>query len=338
MCTCKCTAIATSLTVAKWHRSQPGWDFRRGHDGFGLYCIGCAATYTQYTHNCNVHVGERAIDERMYAKTILATRPDQIRPGKSGLWMRTVVLLPHVRHPLPALSRVPGIFNERARPGHMSQDLSIPSTHKGCIYDSPGRISTRVVEDLPTPPPGPGQLLIRLTHSGVCHSDLAVMLSNWATLPEPTPKDQVGGHEGERRERAGTCVRKRMKKLACANETEAFTMVFFELTMHGTSDVYVGAQRRWVYCPERPRDGRLCSTNRPKSRNKVDLWSLWEMCSVLFWNRQLVSKPSNLGILCTRNLPAVRPESSKLRHAYTGRIGFGCCRANVSGQNGFYFD
>ncbi|CEL02070.1 Putative Alcohol dehydrogenase [Aspergillus calidoustus] len=47
-----------------------------------------------------------------------------------------------------------------------------------------------------TPEPGFGQVLINLTHSGVCHSDFGVMTNSWRALPFPTPKGQVGGHEG----------------------------------------------------------------------------------------------------------------------------------------------
>lgn len=34
------------------------------------------------------------------------------------------------------------------------------------------------------------------THSGVCHSDMGVMLNAWKILPFPTQAGQVGGHEG----------------------------------------------------------------------------------------------------------------------------------------------
>lgn len=46
------------------------------------------------------------------------------------------------------------------------------------------------------PEPGPGEVLINLTHSGVCHSDFGIMTNSWAMLPAPTPENQVGGHEG----------------------------------------------------------------------------------------------------------------------------------------------
>ncbi|KXT03405.1 hypothetical protein AC579_7271 [Pseudocercospora musae] len=73
--------------------------------------------------------------------------------------------------------------------------VDIPKKYKAVIYDEPGKVSTKVVE-LDTPEPGPGEVLINLTHSGVCHSDLGVMTNRWAGLPFPTQPGQVGGHEG----------------------------------------------------------------------------------------------------------------------------------------------
>ncbi|KAI9717302.1 MAG: hypothetical protein M1812_004829 [Candelaria pacifica] len=72
---------------------------------------------------------------------------------------------------------------------------SIPKLFKACIFDQPGKISTKI-ETLETPEPGPGEVLINLTHSGVCHSDMGIMTNSWAGLPLPTQPGQVGGHEG----------------------------------------------------------------------------------------------------------------------------------------------
>lgn len=73
---------------------------------------------------------------------------------------------------------------------------NIPKTYKAVVYDKPGTLSTKVIE-LETPEPKYGEVLIRLTHSGVCHSDYGVMTNSWAILPKPTEANQVGGHEGE---------------------------------------------------------------------------------------------------------------------------------------------
>ncbi|GAM85158.1 hypothetical protein ANO11243_031620 [Dothideomycetidae sp. 11243] len=72
---------------------------------------------------------------------------------------------------------------------------ALPSKYKAAVYDKPGTVSTKVVE-LDMPEPGPGEVLINLTHSGVCHSDLGIMTNSWAGLPYPTQSGQVGGHEG----------------------------------------------------------------------------------------------------------------------------------------------
>lgn len=69
----------------------------------------------------------------------------------------------------------------------------IPTHYKACCYAKPGENSIELRSDVPTPTPGPGEVLINLyayrtafkvrslkscadrTHSGVCHSDYAVM-------------------------------------------------------------------------------------------------------------------------------------------------------------------
>ncbi|KAE8152572.1 chaperonin 10-like protein [Aspergillus avenaceus] len=71
----------------------------------------------------------------------------------------------------------------------------IPQKQKAAIYDQPGTVSTKVVE-IDVPEPGAGEVLINLTHSGVCHSDYSVMTNSWKWLPYPTQPGQVGGHEG----------------------------------------------------------------------------------------------------------------------------------------------
>ncbi|KFY90571.1 hypothetical protein V500_05131 [Pseudogymnoascus sp. VKM F-4518 (FW-2643)] len=70
-----------------------------------------------------------------------------------------------------------------------------PKTYKAAIYDKPGSISTKIVE-LSIPEPGHGEVLVRLTHSGVCGSDLSIMTNAWSTLPFTTAAGQIGGHEG----------------------------------------------------------------------------------------------------------------------------------------------
>jgi len=51
----------------------------------------------------------------------------------------------------------------------MSTSSDLPKTYKACIYDSPGKISTKVV-DLDMPEPGAAEVLVKLY---VCTSNLA---------------------------------------------------------------------------------------------------------------------------------------------------------------------
>ncbi|ESZ98269.1 putative alcohol dehydrogenase [Sclerotinia borealis F-4128] len=76
-----------------------------------------------------------------------------------------------------------------------AQFFDIPKKYKAIVYDKPGTISTKI-EQLDTPEPGPGDVLVRLTHSGVCHSDMGICENSWRGLPYPTQAGQVGGHEG----------------------------------------------------------------------------------------------------------------------------------------------
>jgi propanol-preferring alcohol dehydrogenase len=49
------------------------------------------------------------------------------------------------------------------------------------------------IQDLPTPEPGPGQVLVRMERSGLCHTDIHAAHGDWPVKPTPpfTP-----GHEG----------------------------------------------------------------------------------------------------------------------------------------------
>src|SRR4051794_18420241 len=54
------------------------------------------------------------------------------------------------------------------------------------VYRAKGEIA---VEERPVPEPGPGEVLVEVSHCGVCGSDLHMMLDGWG---EP---GRVGGHE-----------------------------------------------------------------------------------------------------------------------------------------------
>ncbi|KAL6229336.1 hypothetical protein BDW75DRAFT_245829 [Aspergillus navahoensis] len=73
--------------------------------------------------------------------------------------------------------------------------MEIPKTHKAIVYKSPGTLETEIV-DVETPRPGRGEVLIRLQAAAFCHTDLAFILNSYGHMPEPTPVNQIGGHEG----------------------------------------------------------------------------------------------------------------------------------------------
>jgi len=65
------------------------------------------------------------------------------------------------------------------------------STMKAAVVKDFGKDLT--VEDVPMPAPGPGQALVRLITSGVCHTDLHAVEGDWPVKPNPP---FIPGHEG----------------------------------------------------------------------------------------------------------------------------------------------
>ena len=50
-----------------------------------------------------------------------------------------------------------------------------------------------VVEEIDLPVPGPNEALVKVTHTGVCHTDLHAAHGDWPVKPSPP---FVPGHEG----------------------------------------------------------------------------------------------------------------------------------------------
>ena len=49
------------------------------------------------------------------------------------------------------------------------------------------------LQDLPVPEPGPGQVLVRIECTGLCHTDIHAAHGDWPVTPTPP---FVPGHEG----------------------------------------------------------------------------------------------------------------------------------------------
>ncbi|WP_175865992.1 alcohol dehydrogenase catalytic domain-containing protein, partial [Burkholderia cepacia] len=49
------------------------------------------------------------------------------------------------------------------------------------------------IEEVPVPTPGPGQILVKIAATGVCHTDLHAAEGDWPVKPKPP---FIPGHEG----------------------------------------------------------------------------------------------------------------------------------------------
>lgn len=74
--------------------------------------------------------------------------------------------------------------------------LVVPeNTNLAAVYDKPGSISV-AVKEIAVPTPAHGQVLVEMSHSGVCHSDLHLMTRDWPWMADAVVPGRVGGHEG----------------------------------------------------------------------------------------------------------------------------------------------
>lgn len=69
----------------------------------------------------------------------------------------------------------------------------IPKVQKACVVKKRGKdFEVEVINDYPVEEPKEGEILVRLTSSGVCHSDLSIIMDDWG-MPMAA---KVAGHEG----------------------------------------------------------------------------------------------------------------------------------------------
>ncbi|CAN6666373.1 alcohol dehydrogenase 2 [Trichomonascus vanleenenianus] len=75
----------------------------------------------------------------------------------------------------------------------MAPVYDIPKTQKAVVHENCGPdFKVKVVSDFPVPEVGADEILVRVTSSGVCHSDLSFLDGTWGKKSEV----QVAGHEG----------------------------------------------------------------------------------------------------------------------------------------------
>ena len=64
--------------------------------------------------------------------------------------------------------------------------MTLPSTMPAVVLNGKDDLT---VEELPVPAPGPGEVLVEVSHCGVCGSDLHMVIDGWGR------KGSVEGHE-----------------------------------------------------------------------------------------------------------------------------------------------
>ncbi|KAJ1302596.1 hypothetical protein OPQ81_002913 [Rhizoctonia solani] len=79
-------------------------------------------------------------------------------------------------------------------PRHPSTDLTVPKTQRAAVFKEWGKpvsfVERPVVQASELKP---GQVLVKIMYSGVCHTDLHTARAEWPIMP---PAPLVGGHEG----------------------------------------------------------------------------------------------------------------------------------------------
>jgi alcohol dehydrogenase, propanol-preferring len=69
--------------------------------------------------------------------------------------------------------------------------MSIPKTMQAAVVEQFGK--PLVIQEVPVPTPGPGQALVEIVATGVCHTDLHAAEGDWPVKPTPP---FIPGHEG----------------------------------------------------------------------------------------------------------------------------------------------
>ena len=82
-------------------------------------------------------------------------------------------------------------MNAQQAPTVQESTTTVPGTMTAAVVTAFG--APLEVKEVPVPEPGPGQVLVELISTGVCHTDLHAAHGDWPVQPTPP---FVPGHEG----------------------------------------------------------------------------------------------------------------------------------------------
>ena len=78
----------------------------------------------------------------------------------------------------------------------MSARVSLPKHQRAVVIENPGNEARVTIQDVDLPEVGDEDVLIRVSHSGVCHADVAFAFDEWRQLGFGLENSKTPGHEG----------------------------------------------------------------------------------------------------------------------------------------------
>jgi alcohol dehydrogenase, propanol-preferring len=75
---------------------------------------------------------------------------------------------------------------------------NIPQEHPAAVKQGAGEDATAPVKNVPTPQPGPGQILVKINWTGLCASDKSLLHDDWQSfgIKMQDVTNGIAGHEG----------------------------------------------------------------------------------------------------------------------------------------------
>jgi propanol-preferring alcohol dehydrogenase len=77
-----------------------------------------------------------------------------------------------------------------------NMEAAIPNVQRAITVKSPGPAASVEIKTIPVPEPGINDVLIRLSHTGVCHGDISLMYGDWEAVGLRPDGSNIPGHEG----------------------------------------------------------------------------------------------------------------------------------------------